>query len=262
MSGERTTSDRETGAMVTAERLAVVLVEVADTLVADFDLIDFLHKLADHAAELSGAASVGLMLGDQHDQLHFMAASSEAAKHLELFQLQYSEGPCLECHRAGEPVVVADLREATDRWPDFAPRAVAAGVHAVHAFPMRLRGTIIGAMNVFKEEPLPLDPIDPIDVSLVQALADIATISIIQERASAHAEMVTEQLQGALNTRIVIEQAKGVISRTYDVGVDTAFEMLRSHARHHRLRLGDLAHDIVTGTAVMPAPKSRDRAEK
>jgi GAF domain-containing protein len=247
------------GAMISADRLAGVLVEVADTLVADFDLIDFLHNLADHAADLSGASSVGLMLADQNDQLHYMAASSEGAKHLELFQLQYSEGPCLDCHRTGEPVVVADLSQATGRWPDFAPRAVAAGVHSVHAFPMRLRDKVIGALNVFGEGPLPLNDGD---VRLVQALADIATISIIQERAIAHAEMLTEQLQGALNTRIVVEQAKGVVSRTYGIGVDAAFELLRSHARRNHLRLGALAHDIVTGAAEVPAPGSLASAEE
>ena len=244
--------------MISTERLASVFVEVADTLVADFDLIDFLHNLADHAASLSGASSVGLMLADQNDQLHFMAASSEGAKHLELFQLQYSQGPCWDCHHSGEQVVVADLGEATERWPDFAPRAVAAGVHSVHAFPMRLRDKVIGALNVFGEGPLPLDPID---VNLIQALADIATISIIQERAIAQAEMVTEQLQGALNTRIVVEQAKGVIARTHGIGVDAAFELLRSHARRNRLGLGALAHDIVTGAAHVPPPGSRASAE-
>lgn len=255
---ERTVSDGEMSPMVSSERLAAVFVEVADTLVADFDLIDFLHNLADHAASLSGAAWVGLMLADQNDQLHFMAASSEGAKHLELFQLQHSEGPCLDCHHSGVQVVVADLREATERWPDFAPRAVAAGVHSVHAFPMRLRDQVIGALNVFAEGPLPLDPMN---VNLVQALADIATISIMQERAIAHAEMVTEQLQSALNTRIIVEQAKGVIARTHGIGVDAAFELLRSHARRHHLRLGALAREIVVGDAEVPAPESLDAAE-
>jgi GAF domain-containing protein len=248
--GERSARDREMRAMVSSERLAAVFVEVADTLVADFDLIEFLHDLADHAVSLSGASWVGLMLADQNDQLHFMAASSEGAKHLELFQLQHSEGPCLDCYHGGDQVFVADLKEATERWPDFAPRAVGAGVHAVHAFPMRLRDKVIGALNVFGEEALALEPLT---VNLVQALADLATISIMQERAIAHAEMVTEQLQGALNTRIIVEQAKGVIARTHGIGVDAAFELLRMHARRRQLRLAVLARDIVVGTADVPA---------
>lgn len=250
--------DREMGAVVSTERMAAVFVEVADTLVDDFDLIDFLHDLTDHAAELGSASAVGLLLGDQNDQLHFMAASSKGAKHLELFQLQYSEGPCLDCHRTGEQVVVPDLRLATDRWPDFAPRAVAAGMHSVHAFPMRLRENVIGALNVFGQEPLPMDPLA---AKLVQALADIATISIIQERATAHAELLTEQLQSALNTRIIIEQAKGVTARTHGVAVDAAFEMLRSHARRNHILLAKLAHDIVIGTASVPAPQPTGHGE-
>jgi len=235
--------------MVSNERLASVFVEMADTLVDEFDLIDFLHNLADHAVSVSGAASAGLLLADQNDALHFMAASSDGARHLELFQLQHSEGPCLDCYRSQEPVITTDLTQETRRWPDFAVRAGEAGVRSVHAFPMRLRDRVIGALNVFGEEPLPLGPED---VKIVQAMADVATIAILQERAIASAELLTEQLQGALNSRIVVEQAKGVISRDHDVSVDEAFSALRSHARSNHLRLADLAHDVVTGTVTLP----------
>jgi GAF domain-containing protein len=239
--------------MVSTERLADVFVEVADTLVDEFDLIDFLHNLVDHAVTVSGAASAGLMLADQNDALQFMAASSSDARHLELFQLQHSEGPCLDCYRSHEPVSITDLAQEARRWPDFAPGAVEAGVRSVHAFPMRLRDRVIGALNVFGEEPLPLGPSD---VKVVQAMADVATIAILQERAIASAELLTEQLQGALNSRIVIEQAKGVVSRDQGVGVDEAFEALRTHARSHGLRLVDLAHDVVAGTIAIVAPRS------
>ncbi len=236
--------------MVSTERLADVFVEVADTLVDDFDVIDFLHHLADHAVDVSGASSAGLMLADQKDDsLHFMAASSESARFLELFQLQHSEGPCLDCFRSREPVITSDLGQETRRWPDFAPRAVEAGVRSVHAFPMRLRDRVIGALNVFGAEPLPLSSTD---IKVVQAMADVATIAILQERAIASAETLTEQLQGALNSRIVIEQAKGVVSRGHDVSVDEAFEALRTHARKHHLRLVDLAHDVVTSRMELP----------
>ena len=237
--------------MVSTERLADAFVEVADTLVDEFDLIDFLHNLADYAAEVSGASSVGLMLADLDESLHFMAASSAGARHLELFQIQHDEGPCLDCYRQGAPVIVSDLMKAEDRWPDFAPRAIAAGVHSVHAFPMRLRSTVIGALNVFGEEPLPLGPSD---VRIVQAMADVATIAILQERAISSAEILTEQLQGALNSRIVIEQAKGVVARAHGIDVDEAFTALRSHARSNHLRLVDLAHDVVNGTVELPQP--------
>ncbi|MGI9084363.1 MAG: GAF and ANTAR domain-containing protein [Aeromicrobium sp.] len=235
--------------MVSPERLADVFVEVADTLVDEFDLIDFLHNLADHAAVAAGASSVGLLLADHHGDLQYMAASSEGAKHLELFQLQHAEGPCLDCFVGREPVIVPDLSEAEGRWPAFTPRAEEAGVRSVHAFPMRLRERVIGALNVFGEAPLPLEPRD---VRVVQAMADVATIAILQERAISSAELLTEQLQGALNSRVVIEQAKGVISRDHGVGVDEAFVALRSYARGHHLRLVDLAHDVVNGAADVP----------
>ncbi len=237
--------------MVSTERLVDVFVEVADTLVDEFDLIDFLHNLADHAVTVSGASSAGLLLADQHDALHFMAASGQDARNLELLQLHHSEGPCIDCFRTHEPLITTDLRQETQRWPDFAPRAIEAGVRSVHAFPMRLRDRVIGAMNVFGEEPMPLGPED---VKIVQAMADVATIAILQERAIASAELLTEQLQGALNSRIVIEQAKGVVSREHDVSVDEAFEALRAHARNHHLRLVDLAHDVVTGEVRLPRP--------
>jgi len=237
--------------MVSTERLADAFVDVADTLVDEFDLIDFLHNLADYAAEVCGASSVGLMLADLDESLHFMAASSAGARHLELFQLQHDDGPCLDCFRQGAPVIVSDLRQAEDRWHEFAPRAIEAGVHSVHAFPMRLRSTVIGALNVFGEEPLPLGPSD---VKIVQAMADVATIAILQERAISSAEILTEQLQGALNSRIVIEQAKGVMARAHGIDVDEAFTALRTYARNHQLRLVDLAHDVVNRRIELPQP--------
>jgi len=237
--------------MISNDRLAHAFVEVADTLVDEFDLIDFLHSLADHAADISGASSVGLLLADHDDALHYMAASSAAARHLELFQIQHDEGPCLDCFRTGAPVILSDLSEAVDRWPAFAPRATEAGVRSVHAFPLRLRDQVIGALNVFGEEPLPFEPDD---IKIVQAMADVATIAILQARAISSAEILTEQLQGALNSRIVIEQAKGVMARAGDVTVDEAFTALRAYARSHHLRLVDLAHDVVIGKVDLPRP--------
>lgn len=236
--------------MISAQRLSRVFVEVADTLVADFDLIEFLHKLAEHTAAVSEAASVGLMLADESGNLHYMAASTESARHLELFQLQHAEGPCLDCFRTGEPVTIADLAEDDSRWPAFAARAREAGIRSVHGFPMRLRDRVIGALNVFDEDPMPFRPED---IKIVQALADVATIAIMQERAISRAETLTEQLQGALNSRIVIEQAKGMIAHRHGVDVDTAFDRLRAHARRSQLRLADLAREIVAGSADIPS---------
>ena len=224
--------------MISTPRLLEVFVEAADTLVADYDVIDFLHRLADNVSEVSGADAVGLMLGDQLGQLQFMAASSESARHLELFQLQVSEGPCVDCFRTGVPVIIGDLAEAEGRWPAFSPEATAHGFRSMHAFPMRLRDRVIGALNVFSTVPLPLEETD---VRTIQALADVATIGIIQQQSLTAAETLTEQLQGALSSRVVVEQAKGLVSRSLDVGVDEAFAMIRSYSRSNGLRLSEVA---------------------
>src|SRR5688572_27205616 len=165
--------------MLPAERLAEVLVEVADTLVDEFDLIEFLHMVTGHTSEVANADAAGILLADHHGRLQLMAASDERAKMLELFQLQAHEGPCQDCFRQGHAVINADLTTA-EQWPNFAPHAVAAGFHSVHAFPMRLRHTVIGALNLFRTG---TGRMHPADVRVVQALADVATIGLLQERA-------------------------------------------------------------------------------
>jgi len=232
--------------MISAERLSDVFVEMADTLVADFDLVDFLHNLTYRAASICDAMAVGILLADQHEDLQFMAASTEQAKFLELFQLQNSEGPCLDCFLASEPVINTDLATAINRWPIFAPRAIEAGFTSVHAIPMRLRNQVIGTLNIFGKAN---NLFDAADVRIVQALADVATIAILQERSVERAETLTEQLQGALNSRIVIEQAKGAISKLQDVGIDEAFEMLRAYSRKNHQRLADVSHAVLTDPA-------------
>ncbi|MEO6470896.1 MAG: GAF and ANTAR domain-containing protein [Aeromicrobium sp.] len=229
--------------MISAERLSDVFVEVADTLVADFDLVDFLHNLTDRAASICNALAVGILLADQHGDLQFMAASTEQAKLLELFQLQTSEGPCLDCFRTREPVVNSDLMTAVERWPVFAPRALEAGFGSVHAIPMRLRNDVIGTLNIFGSK---TERFNDSDVRIVQALADVATIAILQERSVERAETLTEQLQGALNSRIVIEQAKGALSKLRNVGIDEAFALLRNYARENQMRLVDVGRAVVT----------------
>ncbi|WP_220454396.1 GAF and ANTAR domain-containing protein [Nocardioides immobilis] len=234
--------------MISTNRMADLLIDVADTLVSDFDIIDFLHNLAVHASELTGSPAVGLLLSDLSGGLDQVAASSEDAQTLELLQLQHSEGPCVECYRTGRAVIEEDLAGAQERWPNFAPRAVAAGISKVHAFPMRLRDDVIGALNVFGR---PGDVMGPDDVRLVQSLADFATIAILQERALSRAESLSEQLQFALNSRIVIEQAKGAVARSLGIGVDEAFDILRSHARRTQQRLTELARAVVIDRDVM-----------
>jgi GAF domain-containing protein len=243
--------------IVSAERLARVFVEIADTLVDEFDLIDFLHMLVTRTADLIDGSTVGLLLTDQHDELRFMAASDENTKLLELFQVQNEQGPCLDAYRTAQPVINTDLDRGTLLWPLFAPRAAAAGFRTVHAFPLRLRREVIGALNVFGTTAGAA--FDEADVQIVQALADVAAISLLQERSIHRGEMLTEQLQGALNSRITIEQAKGSLASSHGITTDEAFDMLRAYARRGNHRLIDIATTVVTNPADLPALTKRRR---
>jgi transcriptional regulator with GAF, ATPase, and Fis domain len=225
-------------------RLLRAFVELADTLVDDYDVVDVLHQLTEWCVTLLGAAAAGLMLADQRGSLTVVASSTEAARLLELFQLQTDEGPCLDCVRSGEPVLVDDLSMAMGRWPNFVPQAVLQGFFSVHALPLRLRRETIGALNLFRLAPGPM-PAQDLDVA--RALADAATIGILQERAIRRGEVLTEQLQTALNSRITIEQAKGVLAHAGHLDMDQAFQALRSYARSHSTRLSEIAHHLVTG---------------
>jgi GAF domain-containing protein len=234
---------------LSTERVADIFVEFADTLVEDFDLIEFLQLVTARASELVDATAAGLLLADEHGQLQFMAASDERTELLELFQVQAHQGPCQDCFRQGVPVVNADLRDADGRWPLFAPRAVAAGFRSVHAFPLRLRSRVIGALNLFGTDP---GGLEPGDVRVVQALADVATIGLLQERAVRQSEILTEQLQAALNSRVIIEQAKGALAQIHGISADDAFELLRRYCRAHNLRLSLVAAALVTDPSSVP----------
>ncbi|HET7846601.1 MAG TPA: GAF and ANTAR domain-containing protein [Acidimicrobiia bacterium] len=235
--------------------LAGTLVKLADTLVADFDVVELLTVLADRCVEVLDVEAAGLMLVAPEGDLRVMASSSETMRVLELFELQSQEGPCLDCYRSGQPVVNQNLGDAHDRWPRFTPEALAAGFQSVHALPMRLRGSIIGALNLFHLEP---GGMKQEDIDAAQALADMATIAILHHRASIEAQVLNDQLNHALNSRIVIEQAKGMIAERERVNMDEAFATLRNHARNHNLRLVIVAQDVITGaldaSALDPLP--------
>jgi GAF domain-containing protein len=211
---------------ISAARLARTFVEIAGAMTDAFELAEFVALLAVRTADLIPGFVVGLVLADTDGDLKLLAGSDESAKLVELFQVQQQEGPCLETFRSGEAVVSTDLRGAAARWPRFAPRAVAAGFQSVHAFPLRLRDDRLGALNVFGQEVG--EPIGADDATVVQALADIAAIGLLQERAIARAELLSEQLQGALYSRVVIEQAKGAIAQARGVTVSAAFDLLRA----------------------------------
>jgi GAF domain-containing protein len=233
-----------------AERGAVVFLDVADTLVEGFDLVDFLYKLTEHTTELSSASAAGLLLADLGGNLHFMAASDERAQMLELFQLQADEGPCRDCYHSGEPVSASNFQSGDAPWPGFTALATSAGFRSVHAFPLRLRGEVIGALGVFDAVATAMDPAV---TRIVQALADVAAIALLQERAIRRAELLTEQLQGAINNRVVIEQAKGALAQIHDINVEDAFTLLRTYVRDNHLRLTEIARTILLSPTDVPA---------
>jgi GAF domain-containing protein len=226
-------------------QLAEAFVELADTLVDDFDVVDFLHLLTERCAQVLGVSTAGVLLTDQRGALRVVAASTEQTRLLELLQLQTDQGPCPECFHTGRPVAVADLATATGRWPRFAAAACLAGFASVHAVPMRLRTEVIGALNLFGAQP---GALDEDTVRLAQALADVATIGLLQARAVRHRETLAEQLQAALNSRIVIEQAKGVIAERRHLDMDQSFTLLRGTARTSNRRLSELARAVVDGS--------------
>lgn len=231
--------------MVDQQRLGRVFVELADTLVTDFDVVEFMTMLAHRVVELLGAREAGVVLADERGLLRSVASTHESAHLLDLFELQNQEGPCLDCYRSGEAILNHSLAGADNPWPRFAEEARRLGFTTVHALPMRLRGEVIGAVNIFASNATPLTPSE---IEVGQALADVATVGLLQERSIREARLLNEQLQSALNSRIVIEQAKGMVGERLDLDMAQAFTTLRGHARNHNVRLADLANDIIAGS--------------
>ncbi len=225
--------------------LARTLVELADTLVDDFDVVDILTLLADRCVEVLEVEAAGIMLAGPDGQLRVMASSSEAMRVLEVFEIQAQEGPCLDAHRTGQAIVNQDLDSTNGRWPRFAAEALAAGFRSAHAVPMRLRGSVIGALNLFRTG---TGEMGPADIEVAQALADVATIAVLQHRAALEAQVVNQQLTHALNSRVTLEQAKGMVAERLDLDMQQSFATLRNHARHHNLRLSDVAQSVIDGS--------------
>lgn len=239
-----------------AQREALLVdtfVTLADTMVKDFDVVDLLSLLADRCVELFEAGAAGLMLADGDGHLQLLASSSHQMRLLELLEFQDNDGPCPDAYHSGVPVSCHDLRDVTERWPTFAPAAVAAGFRSAHALPMRLRNDVIGALNLISTT---VGPVSNADLAAAQALADVATIGILQNRATHESQLFTDQLLYALNSRIVIEQAKGVLSHSQNIDMDQAFDRLRSYSRNHNARLSDVAQAIVTKALAADALKS------
>jgi GAF domain-containing protein len=224
------------------------LVELADNLVDDFDVVDLLSMLSDRCVKALDVAAAGVILASPSGALQVIASSSDAMRTIELFELQADEGPCVEAYRTGVPVVNLDLAEDRGRWPRFAEMAAGDGFHSAHSLPMRLRGRTLGALNLLRSDP---GPLEDADIDAAQALADIATIAIVQHQVAMDAQTLNNQLSAALNSRVVIEQAKGKISQATGTDMEGAFRVLRDHARNHNMRLAELAARVAAG-AISP----------
>lgn len=225
-------------------KLAATFVELADTLVDDYDLNEFLQRLTSRCAELVGASAVGVLLTDLRGSLQLAAASTQDMHALELFEMQQQEGPCYEAFQSGEQVVEEDIRGAEARWPRFTPQAMDRGYRSVHAFPLRVRDQTLGALNVFFDHS---GPFTGANILALQALADIAAIGILQQRNVQESSDLAGHLQLALDSRVVIERAVGVLVERRGMGTQEAFESLRSHARNTNQRLRVVAQALVDG---------------
>jgi len=224
-------------------RLTSAFVTLADTLVAGYDVVDLLQTLVDTCADLLDASAAGLMLADASGELAVVASTSEKSRLVETMQLSSGFGPCVECFTTGAPVTVSDVNELGDRWPGFREAALEQGFRSVHGVPLRLRGNVIGTLNLFRTT---IGALTDEDLSVAQGLADVATIGILQERAIREADIATKQLQHALDSRVLIEQAKGVIAYMRDLDMDQAFQTLRSYSRSNNLNLRDVAELVVS----------------
>jgi GAF domain-containing protein len=235
-------------------RLAQAFVGLADTLVADYDAVEVSQQLIESSMALLPIAAAGLLIGDVHGELHVLASSSEEIRLLELLQVQADAGPCLVAYRTGQPVLVEDLNLEPERWPAFAQQAAEYQYRSVSALPLRLRDERVGALNLFRTE---VGDMSPTDVSVGQALADVATVGILHQRTLTHSRLISQQLQGALNSRVIIEQAKGVLAERGSIDMDRAFMLLRAHARKTQQRLADVALAVVNNadTSAILAPE-------
>jgi GAF domain-containing protein len=236
-----TESPRET-------RVLDAVVSLVDTLLEDFDVVDLLTELTEHCAQLLDVASAGFLLADPLGQLRLLAATTEQARELELFQLQADEGPCVECYATGQPVAIADLHAAAGRWPRFVPAALDAGFASVHAVPMRAAGTVLGALGLFGNHPGELTDADRL---VAQTLAHVACVAILQEHAPTPSTVIP-QLRSALASRVIVEQAKGLLREILDISVEDAFTQLRTYARANSEHLTDVARRLMTDRHARP----------
>jgi transcriptional regulator with GAF, ATPase, and Fis domain len=230
--------------MISEENVLKTFAKLADTMVVGYDTVDLLQSLVESCQELLDVTDAGILLAEPGHDLELVASTSESSALVETMQLGAESGPAIECFTSGRPISVADLDEVPDRWARFRERAVKLGYASVHALPMRLRDTTIGSLSLLNER---AGALDESDLIAAQALADVATIGILHERTLRESSLLVQQLQNALSSRVIIEQAKGVISFTRGVSVDAAFDIIRSYARSNRLGLSEVAEQLVDG---------------
>lgn len=226
-------------------QLSAAFVKLADTLTADFDVVDLLHTLVEECSAILDIEAGGIMLLDPVGELQLVASTSEEASLVEIMQLTAGEGPCVDAFASGTTVTVGDIEKSGSRWPAFRSEALKQGFRSVHSTPMRLRGRVLGAMNLFSTR---IGELNPADIVVAQALADVASIGILQERSAREKEIVTAQLQYALDTRILVEQAKGVLFESTSMTMDESFGSLRTYAREHGMTLRAVASDVINRT--------------
>jgi transcriptional regulator with GAF, ATPase, and Fis domain len=222
--------------------LARVFVRLADTLVDDFDIVEFLHELCTDVVQLVGAETAGVMLADTRGGLRLLASSEERMRVLEVFELQSKQGPCLDAYRTRDTVAAA-IEDGARLWPSFAPYAAQLGFRYMCAVPLQLRDITIGALNLFRSTN---EPFAEADLEIAQAMAKVAATGLLQRRILSEGNLVSAQLRAALQSRITIEQAKGVLAEQLDLSVDDAFQRMRRHARNTNQKLTDLARDVAT----------------
>lgn len=231
-----------------ASLVSAAFVKIAQTLVDDYDVLDLLHTLVEECVDLLDATAAGLMLAGPDGVLQVMASTSEESHLVEILQQDSGAGPCVDCYVTGVPVTIRDIAGTENRWPEFKELAAAQGYQSVHAFPMRVRGKAIGAMNLFRTD---TGEMSDEDIAIGQALADVSTISILQERTIRETTTVNDQLQRALNSRVLVEQAKGMIAHMSNVDTNDAFRLLRTHARSHNISLRDTAEAVLSRTLTL-----------
>lgn len=227
------------------QRVSAAFVTVADTLIDDYDMVDLLHTLVEVCADILATDAGGLMLADAAGHLQLVASTSESADLMEILQLDAGEGPCVDCFTTGKPVTVGDIDGDGARWPAFREAALGQGFRSVHATPLRLRGTVLGTMNLFSST---VGELNDADIAVAQALADVATIGIIQERSIRDSGILAEQLQRALQSRVLIEQAKGAVSQIASISPEDAFALLRKFARDNNLTLSIVCERVLDRT--------------